>query len=160
MGTLSRDAASWQIRTASAADVDSLLAIAKTCFGSSAWGASHFTPHPTRTIFVAGDHTQPCAGYSVLECLVDQAELQAIAVLPEIRRQGVGAALLRRSLAAAAEQGAAVVFLEVRETNLLAQRFYRQFGFEPCTTRPGYYRLPEEAAVVMRRTLSPPSNSP
>jgi len=43
--------------------------------------------------------------------------------------------------------------LEVRESNTRAKAFYRGLGFEEAGRREGYYRQPEEAAVVMRAKL-------
>lgn len=142
------------VRLASPRDLDAIVGIAQACFGLSAWGAAHFSPHPARTVFVAENDSSGCVGYSVLESLLEQAELQAIAVMPPFRCQGVGQALLLRALSAAAANGASAMFLEVRQSNLKAQTFYRRFGFDVCGTRPAYYRLPEEAAVVMRRNLN------
>ncbi len=151
------NAGGYSIRTAAAADVDAIVAIAQACFGASAWGAAHFAPHPARTTFLA-ETPRPslvanCIAYSVLECVGEEAELQAIAVLPDWRRRHVGQALLERARAEGRQRGARHMFLEVRESNLLAQYFYRRFDFAACGTRPSYYRAPEEAAVVMRATL-------
>lgn len=142
-----------RIRTASPADLDLIVGIAQACFGLSAWGAAHFAPHPARIIFVADSDGARCIGYSVIESIADEAELQALAVLPEFRRRHFGAALLNAARRHALERGARTLFLEVRESNALAQTFYRRFGFTPCGRRPGYYRLPEETALVMKADL-------
>ncbi|MGH9412373.1 MAG: ribosomal protein S18-alanine N-acetyltransferase [Terriglobales bacterium] len=143
----------FHIRPSTSADMDALVAVARACFGASAWGAPHFAPHPARVIHIADRPERPCTAYSVLELAADQAELQAIAVLPEWRRQHAGSALIEAANRAAIERGARTMFLEVRESNALAQNFYRRFGFTVCGRRPGYYRLPEEAALVMSLAL-------
>lgn len=147
------ETAVFQIRRSTPADVEAIVSVAQSCFGASAWGAAHFAPHPSRVTFVADAADQACVGYSVLELAADQAELQAIAVSPGFRRQHIGSALLEAARVLARERGMRMMFLEVRESNALAQEFYRGFGFAPCGRRPAYYRMPEEAALVMSAAL-------
>ena len=53
--------------------------------------------------------------------------------------------LLREAIA----RGATAVTLEVRASNEAAQALYRRFGFLPVGTRKGYYRHPDEDALVL-----------
>ncbi|HAX40959.1 MAG TPA: ribosomal protein S18-alanine N-acetyltransferase [Bryobacteraceae bacterium] len=76
----------------------------------------------------------------------DEAEILNIAVDPAHRRRG----LARRLLAAAFRQPR-TFFLEVRQSNIAAQALYRSLGFHVCGRRPGYYRHPDEPAILMRR---------
>lgn len=52
-------------------------------------------------------------------------------VVPEKRGEGIGAALMERAEAALAEQGAAVIGLEVLADNENARRFYDERGYRP-----------------------------
>lgn len=142
-------AAVWHIRAFRPADLPLLMELARICFGSSAWGESHFAPRAGRVVWVAENGDLAPVGYCVIECVADEAELQAVAVAAGWRRLGVGAALLATARATAHERGAQRVYLEVRESNRGAQEFYRRFGFAVSGTRPGYYRDPAEAALLM-----------
>jgi ribosomal protein S18 acetylase RimI-like enzyme len=51
-------------------------------------------------------------------------------------------------------RGVRRVYLEVRESNTTAIAFYQKQGFSIMGRRPGYYREPEEAAVLMERRLT------
>jgi ribosomal-protein-alanine N-acetyltransferase len=73
----------------------------------------------------------------------DEIEILNLAVDPVCRRMGVANALL-------AALPRATVFLEVRESNGAAQAFYLHARFEAVGVRPGYYKNPEEGAIVMR----------
>jgi ribosomal protein S18 acetylase RimI-like enzyme len=42
------------------------------------------------------------------------------------------------------------VFLEVRESNGVAQEFYKSVGFKPHSKRHRYYESPPETAIVMK----------
>ncbi|ELY54277.1 ribosomal protein S18-alanine N-acetyltransferase [Natronolimnohabitans innermongolicus] len=77
--------------------------------------------------------------------------LKDIAVHPDHRGEGIGTALLRRTLAVLAAHGADSVKLEARRSNEGAKRLYRQFGFEPLRRVPGYYENGEDAIVMIRK---------
>ena len=62
---------------------------------------------------------------------------------PEFRRQGIATKLLGHI-------DSKYVFLEVRESNKLAQNLYRKLGFGEIGRREKYYDDPEESAIVMR----------
>jgi ribosomal-protein-alanine N-acetyltransferase len=88
-------------------------------------------------------------GYAVLYVVADQAELANLAVAPAVRGRGVGRALLESVLAVAQELDVREIFLEVRQSNYVAQRLYRSVGFVPVALRRGYYEAPVEDALVM-----------
>lgn len=81
--------------------------------------------------------------------LLDEAEVLNLAVLPAARKKGLGRALLQVLVEAFSGEGTLQVFLEVRESNRSAISFYRHAGFAQIGKRPGYYRNPEEAALVL-----------
>src|SRR6266705_2993706 len=77
-----------------------------------------------------------------------------LAVEPERRGKGEGGELLKKALEELRAQGARRVFLEVRESNETGIAFYAKRGFVKTGRREGYYREPEEAAVVMELKLT------
>ena len=87
------------------------------------------------------------AGFLVSRTLVEgEAELLNLAVAPEFRRRGVARRLVESLLA----ESPGVVYLEVRESNRTARKFYNSMGFQEVSSRSGYYRNPPEAAIVMK----------
>ncbi len=93
-------------------------------------------------------------GYAVAWFAGGQAELGDLAVRPESRRRGVGRLLLEAMLAAAAQEGIEVMFLEVRESNLAARALYEEAGFVEVDRRLRYYADPTEDALVLRRPIA------
>ncbi len=79
------------------------------------------------------------AGFALSRATVDEAELLLLATLPEVRRHGVGGALLRSVMRGAKDRHATRLFLEVRSGND-AIRLYRSLGFNKVGERKGYYR--------------------
>ena len=79
-----------------------------------------------------------------------ETEIFNVAVAPKFRRNGVGKSLLERFIAAVREKESAVIFLEVRASNLPAMGLYEKEGFVFCGIRKDYYDDPKENALLMR----------
>lgn len=80
-------------------------------------------------------------GFALARAMAGEAELLLLATLPDVRRKGVGGALLRSILIDAQNRAATKVYLEVRRGNE-AQNLYRASGFLNVGERKGYYRGP------------------
>lgn len=96
-------------------------------------------------------------GYLGLWFMVDEAHIVAIATHPEYRRRRIGERLLARALELAREREARIVTLEVRVSNLPAQRLYEKYGFRRVGMRPRYYTDTGEDAIIM---TTPPLDDP
>jgi ribosomal-protein-alanine N-acetyltransferase len=88
-------------------------------------------------------------GYLMAWKIVDQLHILNIAADPNIRRRGVGTALLTAAAAEAARWNLTEVTLEVRESNQEARAFYLRHGFTATGLRRGYYVDNGEDAVIM-----------
>jgi len=89
-------------------------------------------------------------GYAACWTVIDQSELGNVAVVPDARGRGVGGALVETVIERVKERGAHELFLEVRESNGVAQSIYRNRGFTVVGRRRSYYAQPTEDALVMR----------
>ena len=90
-------------------------------------------------------------GYIMFWVVFEELHLMNLAVLPEVRRRGLGTALVRHALMAA--HGARMALLEVRASNTAALAMYRKLEFVQKSVRKGYYNHPREDAVIMMREL-------
>lgn len=156
MSSLSFSTATVQLL--SAADVASVVEIERQS-NSHPWTEQNF--HDALAsgylCLVARDHGT-VTGFAVARLLVDEAELLLIAVTPAMRRQGVALLLWIELTERLVASGARTVHLEVRESNLSAQAFYRSRGFTQSGMRPKYYpkgahESEREDAVMMRASL-------
>lgn len=102
----------------------------------------------------AADGGADPAGFVLVRAVADEAEILTLAVLPEQRRQGIGAALLRGAIGEAAARGARTLFLEVSEANRAARALYAAAGFAGRGRRRRYYADGSDALVL---ALSLPS---
>lgn len=88
-------------------------------------------------------------GMLVAWLLVDEIHIATLAVHPDWRGAGVGSRLVAQALAELIPLGAKTALLEVRRSNLAAQRLYRRFGFEVVGVRKRYYQDNFEDALLM-----------
>ncbi len=78
-----------------------------------------------------------------------EAEILNLAVLPQNRQKGIASRLVRHLLARWLQQKVQRIFLEVRESNAPAIRFYHKMGFEELGRRKKYYSHPDEDALIL-----------
>jgi ribosomal-protein-alanine N-acetyltransferase len=97
------------------------------------------------------------AGFICFWLVADEVQLLNIAVHQSYRQLGIGRCLLVHCLNCGAERRSRVATLEVRSSNLAAQRLYTSLGFQAVGQRPNYYgRLPEPAILMELVIAEPP----
>ena len=103
------------------------------------------------------DRTTPptLAGFAAFHQVMDEAELRNMAVDPAHQRRGMGREILREGERRLAERGVMQIYLEVRASNIPAQRLYYSAGFGLRSRRTGYYHDPREDALVLSLELAP-----
>lgn len=123
--------------------MDTVAAIQQASPGAARWNVADYLE---RHFLVAVEGNR-VVGFLVARTLAaDEHEILNLAVAPDFRRKGVARALLDSALAGF--RGA--VFLEVRESNETAKKFYKSLGFKELSKREKYYDSPPETAIVMK----------
>lgn len=140
--------------------LDQVLQIERTVF-SDPWSLASFRNEigDSRVSFtrVALDHPEgTVVGYFVAWFVDDEVHLGNLAVAAAWQRRGVGQQLLDYLLDVGRGRRARRVTLEVRESNLVAQRLYLRNGFQPVAVRRRYYPDNHEDAIVMMLELPTP----
>ncbi|MFH1059845.1 MAG: ribosomal protein S18-alanine N-acetyltransferase [Pseudomonadota bacterium] len=98
--------------------------------------------------------SQRLLGYIILWLVVDEAQIQNLAVDPSARGRGVARALLGAALAEVKRRGATWASLEVRPSNAAARRLYAGQGFVQVGRRPCYYQPEGEDALLLNADLT------
>ncbi len=138
-------------RQAAAVDAPALAALHAAAFPpAQAWGAD--TVSLLLALPGAFGRWEEGAGLVLARMAGDEAEVLTFGVVPEARRRGHGAALLRGALAAARAKGAGAMFLEVAAGNAPALALYAREGFAEVGRRKRYYSDGADA-LVLRRDL-------
>ena len=90
--------------------------------------------------------------FCIANTVLDECHLQNIAVIEELRGKGIGTFMLNILFKRAKLSDLDTVLLEVRESNEIARKFYRDNGFKELSVRKNYYKAENgrENAVIMR----------
>jgi ribosomal-protein-alanine N-acetyltransferase len=96
-------------------------------------------------------HT-PILGYAIFHLMGPDSELLSIATNDSHQRAGIGTALLNAGIAHLDFENGDKIFLEVREGNTKARRFYEKHGFKPYAERKKYYADGENAILYVKAT--------
>lgn len=95
----------------------------------------------------------PVLGYTGFQVILDESHIMTIAVHPQHRRRGLGTLLLLDLFEQARERGVQRLTLEVRVSNVAAQRLYQAFGFHLEGRRLHYYGDGEDALILWSEPL-------
>jgi ribosomal-protein-alanine N-acetyltransferase len=154
----------WQLRHATADDVDGIMLLETSIFVSDAWSTAMMArdiADPSCYYLVAFPPDEPhrIVGYAGLLAPrgATEGDIQTIAVQPDARGHGLGRVLMQTMISEARKRGAREVFLEVRADNPSAQGLYASLGFEGVGTRKGYYQPDNVDAIVMRLRIPAPA---
>ncbi|HSZ02603.1 MAG TPA: ribosomal protein S18-alanine N-acetyltransferase [Terriglobales bacterium] len=146
-----------RIRLATPADIPTMMTLAKLAATAAHWSAEQYEEVfsgdvPFRVVLVLEEEAA-MLGFVAGRAVGEEWEIENIAVAAPARRRGLGTRLLGEFLDLARGRGAEAVFLEVRESNFEARRLYEKLAFVETGRRKGYYREPEQDAVVYRLGL-------
>ena len=134
-----------------AAHLPAVAALEKICFPADPWSEALFREaleNPQVAILLAQGEDGGILGYAVVSAVLDEGNLDNIAVTRPARRQGVADALLS-ALTGFGRERLSRLMLEVRASNSPAIALYEKHGFAAVGRRKHYYTAPREDAVLM-----------
>lgn len=146
-----------QIRWLIRRDMPEVLDIERSSF-EFAWTEEHFLEYlrQRNCIGMVAEHNQTIVGFMIYELHKSRLRILNFAVAPESRRHGVGSQMVQRLVDKLAQQRREEIELEVRETNLAAQLFFRNHHFRAIEVMRGFYDDSTEDAYRMRYRIDEP----
>lgn len=105
----------------------------------------------TFSICLVAEADEEVTGYLIFYKNLDEGELLRIAVRRSSQRKGVGALLVKELELRCERAGIKRIMLDVRKSNIRAQKFYKKQGFVVDGARKHFYANPDEDAVLMSR---------
>lgn len=136
----------WMIRR----DMPEVLAIEQGSF-EFPWAEDDFTRclRQRNCIGMVAEADGRVAGFMIYELNKSQLHVLNFAVRPDARRRSIGRQMVEKLLGKLSQQRRTRITLEVRETNLAAQVFFRNAGFRAVSVLRDYYDDTTEDAYVM-----------
>ena len=137
------------IRKATESDIPQIAEIEAESF-SDPWTENALRSQLSQALvtFLAAEKNGKILGYMIGSQDGDSAFIEKIAAANPARRQGVGTALMKAFFAELSETVLQAA-LEVRESNISAQKLYSKFGFKSAGIRKNLYSSPRENGIVM-----------
>lgn len=133
-----------------AENIADVLKLEKACFGEG-WTSTPFDRELDRSdcsYFVATDN-DVIIGYGGSWTILEELHITIMAVHPTFRKNKIGQHLLVKLIKEGLNSGAKWVTLEVKATNIAAQKLYEKFGFSVKGRRKQYYQQDREDALIM-----------
>jgi [ribosomal protein S18]-alanine N-acetyltransferase len=142
----------WMIRR----DMPEVLDIERLSF-EFAWSEEDFLCclRQRNCIGMVAERQERIVGFMIYELLKSQLHVLNFAVAPWARRQGVGGQMVEKLVNKLSQQRRQEITLEVRETNLAAQLFFKKQGLAANSVLRGHYEDTDEDAYVMNYQLYP-----
>lgn len=142
------------IETMSGADLPEIMEIERLSFAAP-WSEALFRQEMrfslSRSLVarMKGSAGSETVGYIVYWIVSGDVHVNNLAVRPDVRRRGIATRLVEAAFERACAEGATRCSLEVRVSNVAAQRLYEKFGFTVRGVRRRYYAESGEDALVM-----------
>ena len=137
-------------RELSASDLKVVQAIEQESFHDS-WAVESWLAELNSSItkYIVLEQEGIIKGFAGFWLIAGEAQVTRVAVAKDERGKGLGKILTEALVAAAWQEGAEAVTLEVRKSNLTAQTVYAKTGFTVSGVRPNYYEDNREDAIIM-----------
>jgi ribosomal-protein-alanine N-acetyltransferase len=143
------------VRPLTLSDLPQVIGIERRSF-STPWSLAMFGLEVSKPsgVSLAALYGQRLVGYLVCSRYADVWHVMNIAVELDLRRRGIGRALLAALFEQTDRPGERYT-LEVRPSNASAVAMYERLGFTAAGRRTGYYHDNREDALIMWRTVEP-----
>lgn len=139
----------WMIRR----DMPEVLAVEQQCF-EFPWYEDDFVRclRQRNCIGMVAEASERVVGFMVYELHKHKLHILNFAVSSRVRRRGVGTQMAKKLAGKLSHDRRSRILLEIRETNLPAQLFFRTLGFRAVTVLRQFYEdTPEDAYLMQYR---------
>jgi len=142
----------WMIRR----DMPEVLDIERESF-EFPWSEEDFVRclRQRNCIGMVAEHDDRVVGYMIYELHKTRLHILNFSVSRSMRRLNVGAQMVDKLISKLSSQRRSRITLEVRETNLEAQLFFRESGFRAVSVLRSYYEDTPEDAYLMQYRYRP-----
>ena len=137
----------WMIRR----DMPEVLDIERTAF-EFPWFEEEFIRclRQRNCIGMVAEHAERVVGFMIYELHKTRLHILNFAVAADLRRRGIGRQMIDKLIGKLSSQRRTRISLEVRETNVDAQLFFRESGFRATSVLHEFYDDSPEDAYLMQ----------
>jgi len=123
------------------------------------WGEEEFLASMRRRncIGMVAENDQYIKGFMIYELHKSKLRILNFAVDPDVQRKGIGTQMVERLVDKLSQQRRREITIELRETNLPAQYFFKAQDFKAVQVARGYFDDTGEDAYIMRYRIHEPA---
>ena len=139
------------IRRIEKKDLNAILVLEKLLY-KDPWNESNFESeiaHNDYAYMYVLEENAVVLGYAGFWLSYEYATITKVSINPALQKRGLGYYLFNSVMNIAKELGATSFSLEVRESNIPAQKLYLKSGYKNVSIRKGYYSDGENAIVMI-----------
>jgi ribosomal-protein-alanine N-acetyltransferase len=142
----------WMIRR----DMPEVLEIEKQAF-EFPWSEDDFLRclRQRNCIGMVAEFEERVVGFMIYELHKSRLHVLNFAVHHDVRHRGIGSSMIQKLVSKLSQQRRNRILLEVRETNLPAQLFFRKSGFRAISVLRDFYEDTTEDAYLMQFVYQP-----
>ena len=131
-------------------DLEQVSRLEALCF-SMPWSRKSFEEalRKSDAVYVAAKEEEKIVGYCGAYVILNEADINQVAVEPFSRKKGIGRKMMEVLLQKLEKAGADAVTLEVRKSNEAAIALYESLGFVTEGIRKNFYEKPVEDGLIM-----------
>lgn len=139
------------IEKATLDNIQEMLKIEKKAFVSH-WSKQTFIDELSAEngYYIVAREGDRILGYTGFRHVLDEGHITTLAVHHKFRKKGIGQKLVEQLINGAKNKELKKLFLEVRQSNIAAQKIYKKANFKVIDRRREYYQRPVEDAIVMQ----------
>ena len=133
-------------------DLPIIAAIENACFDVAPWSLQNYVEDFENNVcsyILVAEQDEKIVGYIDFWIMFEQGSIAKVAVLPQLRKHGIGNILVNDAISRMELEGVTSVSLEVRVSNVAAISLYEKFGFKKVLIKKGYYSDGEDAHFMM-----------
>lgn len=133
-------------------DLDQVMEIEPKAFGSHHWTRNNFAQELSNnlaTYLVAENTDKEIVGYGGTWIIIDEMHITTLGTNPDYRRKGIAEAIIVAFIDFAIKEKVKGITLEVRLSNIAAQKLYEKYGFQRQGIRKRYYEDNHEDALLL-----------
>ena len=147
-----------QLRDMVSADLFKVADLERRLF-SDPWSIDSFRGalRSQNQVFLVCDDDATIAGYCGMLMVPGEGQILNVAVDENYRRRGLATEMMNSMVDIGTTNEVFLYTLEVRESNAPVLALYKSLGFVPTGRRKGYYKNPEEDAILMDLDLTDPN---
>lgn len=131
-------------------DLEGVLKVEEESF-SIPWSKKSFNDElkNDKALYLVAKIDNEVIGYIGTWLIIDEAHITNVAVSKDFRNQKIGDKLVNKLIEICKEKSIKSMTLEVRNSNLVAQKLYKNHGFKLAGIRKEYYSDNKEDALIM-----------